>query len=278
MTRPRLVAVPQTLNFLAPVVVDDLVRMGRRNDGGYVLSQDVAARIDTLLSFGVSDDWSFEADLLKLNPHLVIHAYDHTVSHSVFVDRWKEWLRRASHFDIDFRSLRHKYNLPFEYNKFFQGKVTHFRERVTQAKSENHDVTIREIFDRAADSSRIFVKMDIEGSEYSVIDEIMTYSDKIVGLAVEFHDIGPRRGAFVAGVNRIREVFDVTHLHANNYASAGEDGFPECIEVTFERRRTDASPRRRVRLPIELDQPNKKSLPDYVLQFDLAAEETRLAS
>jgi hypothetical protein len=271
-TRRRPISVPKDLNFLAPVVVDDLVRVGRRNDGGYVVSRAVLEQIDILLSFGVSEDWSFEAGLLKVNPQATIHAYDHSISHAVFVARWKAWLRRAAQFDVDFKSLSHRYNLPSAYLNFFQGQVTHFQQRVVATKTQPHDVRIEEIFARVEREGRIFVKMDIEGGEYGVMDEILQRADDIVGLAVEFHDIGPHREDFLAAVTRVQQAFDITHVHANNYGALCEDGFPDCIEVTFEKRRPGAVARRRTRLPIAIDQPNKRGRPDYVLEFDHAAD------
>lgn len=103
------------------------------------------------------------------------------------------------------------------------------------------------------------------------MDEILKRADDIVGLAVEFHDIGPSRENFVAAVTRGQEAFDITHVHANNYGDLCEDGFPDCIEVTFEKRRPGAALSRRSELPIALDQPNKRRRPDYALRFEHAS-------
>ena len=37
--------------------------------------------------------------------------------------------------------------------------------------------------------SNIFFKIDIEGSEYELLDSILLMQDNIVGLAIEFHDL-----------------------------------------------------------------------------------------
>ena len=37
-----------------------LIRLGNNNDGGYVVEENSIKNSEILLSFGLSDDWSFE--------------------------------------------------------------------------------------------------------------------------------------------------------------------------------------------------------------------------
>ena len=43
-----------------------LIRLGNNNDGGYVVEENSIKNSEILLSFGLSDDWSFESDFSKL--------------------------------------------------------------------------------------------------------------------------------------------------------------------------------------------------------------------
>ena len=52
--------------FLKPKVTGDLFRIGSSNDGGYVIPKNAAADTDTLISFGLFDDWKFEEDFKNL--------------------------------------------------------------------------------------------------------------------------------------------------------------------------------------------------------------------
>ncbi len=54
----------QTKN-LRPIEVQDLVRIGRANDGGYVVPKQIFKLCDGLLSYGINKDWTFEKDFLK---------------------------------------------------------------------------------------------------------------------------------------------------------------------------------------------------------------------
>ena len=39
----------------------DLIRLGRNNDGGYLVEKNSIKNSKTLISFGIGNDWSFEA-------------------------------------------------------------------------------------------------------------------------------------------------------------------------------------------------------------------------
>ncbi|MDR3413278.1 MAG: hypothetical protein P4L87_20380, partial [Formivibrio sp.] len=110
--------IPSQLSFLAPAIVDDLIRVGSVNDGGYVVPSSSVEAADFLLSFGVSDDWSFEEHFKKLNPTVQIHAYDHTVSKcsfraSVMRGFMKMLLGRTS-----FENISQRYGLLASYKSF----------------------------------------------------------------------------------------------------------------------------------------------------------------
>ena len=68
------------LKNLRPIHVDNLVRIGRPNDGGYVIPKTVFKLCDGLLSFGINKDWSFEKDFSNRNPKANIHCYDYSVN------------------------------------------------------------------------------------------------------------------------------------------------------------------------------------------------------
>ena len=65
---------------LRPIESNDLVRIGRANDGGYVVPKTIFKLCDGLLSYGINKDWSFEKDFSKKNPNANIHCYDHSVN------------------------------------------------------------------------------------------------------------------------------------------------------------------------------------------------------
>lgn len=260
--------IPNELGFLAPIIVDDLVRVGRHNDGGYIIPRAALKETEVLLSLGVNEDWSFDADFLRINPKAIVHAYDPTISDRYFkkqiIKRFIYLCCAKSSFKDCYRSVR----LRSSYKRFFNGPARHYEERVHNRIDTVEDATFESMF-RRTESEKSFVKMDIEGSEYRVIDDLVKYSTRVIGIMIEFHDTEPLRAVFCTAVKKLQEHYDIVHIHGNNYAPVGFDGFPEVVEITFLRKGFYGSvtAKRRV-LPLEkLDEPNDPKRADYVLRF-----------
>ena len=62
------VQVPASLCWLAPIEVEDLIRVGGSSDGGYVLPEALLREADVLISMGLGHNWQFEKDARVLNP------------------------------------------------------------------------------------------------------------------------------------------------------------------------------------------------------------------
>ena len=52
-------------NIYKPTKQYELIRIGKDNDGGYLCGTKNIKSANTLISFGISEDWSFEKDFLK---------------------------------------------------------------------------------------------------------------------------------------------------------------------------------------------------------------------
>lgn len=60
-----------------PFTCDGIVRLGKANDGGYLVDRQDVIRSRSLISFGVGEDVSFEEGFTRMNPCPVV-AYDDT--------------------------------------------------------------------------------------------------------------------------------------------------------------------------------------------------------
>ena len=68
---------------LKPDKLYDLIRVGKDNDGGYLVCKNSINKSDILISFGISDDFSFEENFKKFNNVKTI-SFDPTVSNFFF--------------------------------------------------------------------------------------------------------------------------------------------------------------------------------------------------
>ena len=57
-----------------------LSRIGKDNDGGYLVGKKNKTDNINLISLGISNDWSFEDHFLKLYPNTKIFAFDDSLS------------------------------------------------------------------------------------------------------------------------------------------------------------------------------------------------------
>ena len=244
-----------------------LNRVGPNYDGGYVIPEILFKKTKMLFGLGVSDNWDFEKEFQERCGCDVV-CYDHTVNA-------KFWRRRFKKDLLDFLLLKKltpskianmfKY---LQYKKFFDGKTaTH--HKIMIGYDLPGSISIDGIM-KAYQVNDVFFKIDIEGGEYRVMDQIKNHSDAILGFAIELHDADvhkERITKFIADLTRYRLV----HIHANNnHVQVDTNGDPLHVEMTFLRDdliESDAVEDRSY--PIEgLDYPNTPKHKDIHLSFE----------
>jgi hypothetical protein len=111
--------------------------------------------------------------------------------------------------------------------------------------------------------SQIFVKLDIEGSEYNLIESIISNSDLISGLVMEFHHIGENYQLFVDALSKLNTNFQVAHVHVNNFGNLSIEGLPDVLEITFTKLEDSRNQTFKQSCLHPDDHPNNISAPDY---------------
>ena len=245
--------------FLQPKRIDSLRRIGRANDGGYVVDFRSVEHSDVLIGLGINDDWSFEEEFYSLR-RVPIIAFDATVNKSVLTRRFIKALgqvHRPREALSRFRSIH-------EYSKFFRDDRRH-EEKLVGLSNEPGYISLSAVVEQAKQENRskIFFKIDVEGWEYRLLDQLIDNANLITGLAIELHDVDlhlERLRDFVA-----RFPLSLVHTHCNNFVVIGDKGTPLSIECTF----TASKVGKELvsTLPGDLDMPNNKDKEDYQLTF-----------
>ena len=174
--------------FLKPYHIksSNLVRIGPKTDGGYIIDKRVLNKIRILVTCGLNDDWEFERNFSKKKPHTQIIAFDHTVNQNFWIKRFKKDIIYL----LLFRKLRISKILDIfkfiDYLLFFTKNKKHKIAKVVFKKKNNKEITISEIL---KDYKEVFLKIDIEGDEYKILNDIKKNSKKIVFLVIEFHNL-----------------------------------------------------------------------------------------
>ena len=112
----------------------NLIRLGPKRDGGYVIDKRIISKIEYIITCGLSDDWNFEKDFLNINNKTTVLAYDHTVNLSFWV---KRLLKDVLHFfllkKISLWKLKNIFRY-FDYVLFFKKKNKHFKIKSCEKK------------------------------------------------------------------------------------------------------------------------------------------------
>ena len=275
-----------------PTFTGDLIRVGRSCDGGYVINEIALRHTEQLLSFGVNDDWSFETDFLRRNPATRILCFDPSVSKKVFGDRIMDSLDHILSLrfllgllSLNFRGARNKASrlkrsgqIYSDFCQFVAQPNIIFVQKGASNETKGSFLKLEDVFHLIPSNKltrdSVFIKMDIEQSEFRVLPDFLKFRDYLAGFVIEFHDLDILWTNFIRIMDKLLVDFEITHVHGNN--SCGlipKTTIPKFLEVTFIKRALLADQRSThepTSYPIPgLDCPNDPALEDYPLRFDL---------
>jgi hypothetical protein len=193
----------------------------------------------------VGNDVTLDAELSKIISK--VHFYDHTVS-----------------------------DLP----QTIQNAVLH-KEEIGYIKEST--VTLEETLTRLKPEGDVVLKMDIEGSEWEVIENTISLGD-FKQIVIEFHGLHQiiNLDFFIKAASALRKIYSThapVHLHANNYvplAIIGNSAVPDVIEVTYLSRSRYKTGLIDPLPGAEFDSPNCSLLPEIALSFPLPTRFDRI--
>jgi len=167
-----------------------LRRLGKNNDGGYVVPEKALEEADVIMGYGISDDSSFEESASEIYKKRS-YGFDGSVA-----------LDTVSHPLFDFSPI---YIISSEQMKQFNGVPTKY-------SSFDQHLKIFHLEDK-----KIFVKMDIESNEYQTMPDILRHTPQITGITFELHILNNEQ---VSQANYLLKQFQkdylLVHVHGHN--------------------------------------------------------------
>jgi len=229
-----------------------LKRIGGNHDGGYLVGENSLEQAATLLSFGINDDWTFEKQFKDYNNNLNVQCYDDKSTLKYLIKNFLD--------EIIYLRFRHRLDFIKYFNKIFdflkiKKKISFFQKTIIYDDLNKILTNIK--------NNNIFLKIDIEGSEYRILKEIIENQERIIGIVIEFHDFDYHRNVIIDFCKKLN--LTLIHIHPNNFALTDKNGDPTVIELTFERNPIFENDK--VVLPHELDSKNNPSRKDIDLVF-----------
>tara|TARA_B100001093_G_scaffold170426_2_gene163264 strand:+ start:7854 stop:8615 length:762 start_codon:yes stop_codon:yes gene_type:complete len=243
---------PNKYDFLKELIVPystDFTkkRYGNNWDGGYIYLKELFDESSIVYSYGIDDNPSaIYFDIHCANEGKKVYMYDGTIE-----------------------------GCPVNNQNFFFKKENLYKGVLeNQIKENSHDK-----------ETNMVLKMDIEGSEYEVINsDIELISKHFNQMNIEVHSLieedSDNSGldelsCAIKKDNKIKKVFfeklleyyNIVHIHANNYTPRYGD-FPETMELTLLRKNYSFNGIDKTKFPIKgLDFPNNPNEQDYDLDW-----------
>ena len=252
------------LHFIQPVIIDDLVRIGDIADGGYAINLSSINQTQALISLGLGENWSFESAFSEINPDASIDIYDDTVSLSFFAVKAFKGLVKLILFKDSTANFLARLRRLKSYYLFWMKKSENQHHNLRISKE-----SFEEILHSYPKDKTLGLKVDIEGSEWEILNLISENFARIEFLLIEIHDFDKHQDKLKKFLSETTDELVLCHLHANNFESLGTNGFPKVFEITLIRaKNVVTSGAFRAELPIVgLDVPNAKNLPDFRITF-----------
>ena len=267
------------LAFLQPELVN-LKRFGVPRDGGYVGPPESIAENSVIFCLGLSRDWSFETEISAQVKGARIFAFDPTVNLKMLTAECFAALKQVCNFKSDeslnrrARVFGYRSKIVKNYVMSFQLKRNkHIQKWVKDKSSEAQDcISIGEIFAKYGKNREVVLKIDIEGDEFEVLDELLSLGQMsaVRSLFIEFHVFDSNWHNFSDLVHKLRETHSLVHLHVNNGdLTLIQQATPHYLELTFIRKGILPETKElRKLLPIAgIDFSNQIGLPDFDIQF-----------
>jgi len=234
------------VSLLEPKKVNaqQFIRIGKKNDGGYVMLNNEAFKQSKIAySFGISNDTSWDETIANYGKD--IYMYDHTID-----------------------------KLPTQNPKF-----NFFKIGLTGKLSSPYLKTIEELIliNNHQNENNLLMKMDIEDCEWDVFNAVSSETlNRFSQIALEFHNLSPfmdnsKYNLVIDVLNKINLTHQSVHIHANSDISVPHMMLnlvlPELLEVTFVRKDDikDSFKENDQTYPTAIDEPTFANFPDLFI-------------
>lgn len=226
----------QLMSLLRPYAVHDLVRLGSKNDGGYVVPNSLINELNFLLSYGYGHNYSFERDFITLNRQNRVILFESSINlHSLLSDLSVRIFGFLLFKKRQYPIYRLKVLIKF-LSLMFNKKIKYINKRIVRIPTNSKEMSFKDSTSLFLDSSAQYaLKMDIEGAEYECFSNNIQLLKNAKLLIVEFHNIIKKKTLFEEVINKLKAEFIIANLHINNFCDV-KNGIPDVIELLFVRK------------------------------------------
>lgn len=206
-----------------------LKRCGAKSDGGYLVGVNSLKKSNSFFSFGIGLLYSFETDFVKYTKHKVKTLFvDSEYDEKKLFLRFLKSLFANIFFKFNYKNIFICYE---EYKNFKKFTSSYNFKKLFIKKN-----SIIEILSSTNFTKPFFFKIDIEGGEYELLDDLLKIKKSIQGLVIEFHNLHLKKNMTKA-INFTKKInLDIVHIHPMNFENLLiKKKYSKNMEITFER-------------------------------------------
>jgi hypothetical protein len=198
--------------------LNHIIRIGSIRDGGYFVTKRMVEDSNFIISGGISYNVAFEKDFWDINRNAKLIMIDGSFNIFTYLLRPFYWMVFKRSFLMKIGGL---------VDMLYLKKKAVFLKKYLG----NSGISLSKIFDLYAKENIGYLKLDIEGAEYQLLDDIILYRGKLIGVAIEFHDVSnhiPEINDFIAKLK-----MDVIGFNINEVGKLNAENIPNVIEICF---------------------------------------------
>jgi len=228
-----------------------LIRVGSRNDGGYILADDFNPS-QLAISLGVGRNVDVEYFLAELG--IKVLMFDGTIEK--LPRGHKNFVFTAKNVCGKFEDARSQDNL-IEINRIFADVDDLLKSKTVGTE-------------RLKLGPHLLLLIDIEGSEYETILDIdEKYLVNCLQITVEFHNVfselNNESSRLTECIKKLKKTHEIISVHGNNYGGSIQSGakdYPDVIELSFLNKTSYEFTKGTNTFNHPLSMPNNKSMKD----------------
>ncbi|MDP1614437.1 MAG: hypothetical protein Q8L68_01430 [Methylococcales bacterium] len=223
-----------------------LRRIGKDYDGGYIIPEIALEQADVIMGYGINDDSSFEEEASSI------------------------YGKRSYGFDgsVALKKITHKL---FHFSPIYLIKHGVRAENITNFSSFQDHLEIFHL-----QGKKLFIKMDIEGNEYTSMPDVLEHSSYITGITFEIHFFEEDQLPLALHLlQQMQKDFILVHVHGHNYCSRfimnQVSEIPRIIELSYVNKQLiqHAHLAEDQKHPTALDMPIDPSRPEIFFEIGL---------
>jgi len=202
----------------ADLNLNHIIRIGAIRDGGYFVTKRLVESSDFLISGGISYNVAFEKDFHDANPAAKLIMIDGSFNFFTYIARPFYWMLFKRSFTMKIGGLVDML--------FLKKRAVFLKKYLGPAFSMKH------IFDaHILQEQQGYLKLDIEGAEYALLDDIIVFRNRFTGVSIEFHDVPDH----IPAINDFISKLNMSLIGFNINETGGIDaaGIPKVIELCF---------------------------------------------